>query len=159
MCPVTRTSRKTTCLNQTSRLEAYRRLASVETQEMLDDVRAEWLDRFGPIPPSAEALLRVGQLRVECVRTGVREIIVSGGPGFGGPAYVARLSPVELPDSKQVRLQRLYSSKGAGNTAIYKEAIGELQLPLHAERGPVVEQIAEIMVDLLADASPLVSSE
>ena len=146
-------------LNQTSRLEAYRRLASVETQEILDDVRAEWLDRFGPIPPSAEALLRVGQLRVECVRTGVREIIVSRGPGFGGPAYVARLSPVELPDSKQVRLQRLYSSKGAGNTAIYKEAIGELQLPLHAERGPVVEQIAEIMVDLLADASPLVSSE
>ncbi|MXW63015.1 MAG: transcription-repair coupling factor [Acidimicrobiaceae bacterium] len=146
-------------LSQTSRLEAYRRLASVETQEMLDDVRAEWLDRFGPIPAAAEALLQVGQLRVECVRTGVREIIVAEGPGFGGPDHVARLSPVELPDSKQVRLQRLYSSKGVGNTAIYKEASAELRLPLHAERGSVVEQIAEIMVDLLADASPLVSTE
>ena len=146
-------------LSQTSRLEAYRRLASVETQEMLDDVRAEWLDRFGPIPAAAEALLRVGQLRVECVRTGVREIIVSKGPGFGGPDHMARLSPVVLPDSKQVRLQRLYSSKGVGNTAAYSEASAELRLPLHAKRGPVVEQIAQIMVDLLADASPLVSTE
>ncbi len=145
--------------NQTSRLEAYRRLASVESQEMLDDVRAEWLDRFGPVPAAAEALLRVGRLRVECVRTGVREIIVAQGPGFGGPDHVARLSPVNLPDSKQVRLQRLYSSKGAGNTAVYSEANAELRIPLHAERGPVVEQIAQIMVDLLADASPSVFSE
>lgn len=145
-------------LSQTSRLEAYRRLASVETREMLDDVRAEWLDRFGPIPAAAEALLQVGQLRVECVRTGVREIIVSEGPGFGGPDHMARLSPVELPDSKQVRLQRLYSSKGIGNTAVYSEANAEIRLPLHVRRGPVVEQIAQIMVDLLADASPSVSS-
>ena len=145
-------------INQTSRLEAYRRLASVETQEMLDDVRAEWLDRFGPIPASAEMLLRVGQLRVECVRSGVREIIVTKGAGFGGPDYVARLSPVELLDSKQVRLQRRYSSKGAGNAAIYKEGAAEIRLPLNVNRGPVVEQIATIMADLLVDAGPLVST-
>ena len=145
-------------IDQTSRLEAYRRLASVETQEMLDDVRAEWLDRFGPIPAPAEMLLRVGQLRVECVRSGVKEIIVIKGAGFGGPDYVARLSPVELLDSKQVRLQRRYSSKGAGNAAIYKEGAAEIRLPLNVKRGPVVEQIATIMADLLVDASPLVST-
>ncbi len=145
-------------INQTSRLEAYRRLASVESQEMLDDVRAEWLDRFGPIPAPAEALLRVGRLRVECVRSGVREIIVTKGPGFGGPDYVARLSPVELADSRQVRMQRLYSSKGTGNAAVYKEGTAEIRLPLHTKRGPVVEQIAAIMTDLLADASPAVST-
>ncbi len=144
--------------DQSSRLEAYRRLASLETQEMLDDVRAEWLDRFGPIPSPAEALLRVGRLRVECVRSGVREILVSAGPGFGGPDYVARLSPVALSDSRQVRLQRLYSSKGAGNAAVYKEGTGEIRLPLHAKRGPVVEQIAAIMADLLVDAGPSVST-
>ena len=105
-------------LKETNRLEAYRRLASVETEEQLDDVRSEWLDRFGPIPPPAEALLQVGRLRVECVRTGVREITVTKGPGFGGPDHVARLSPVVLPDSRQVRMDRLYSGKGSGNACL-----------------------------------------
>lgn len=144
-------------VNHTNRLEAYRRLASVETQDTLDDVRAEWLDRFGPVPAPAEALLRVGQLRVECVRTGVREIIASKGPGFGGPDFVVRLSPVELPQSKQVRLARLYPSRGASNGAIYKEASSELQVPLHAKRGPIIEQIATLMTELLTDARPLIS--
>ncbi len=100
----------------------------------------------------------MGRLRVECVRSGVREVIVTKGPGFGGPDFVARLSPVELADSRQVRMQRLYSSKGTGNAAVYKEGTAEIRLPLHTKRGPVVEQIAAIMADLLVDASPAAST-
>jgi transcription-repair coupling factor (superfamily II helicase) len=139
---------------EATRLEAYRRLANVETEQALDDVRAEWLDRFGPIPPPAEALLKVGRLRVECVRSGVREITVTKGPGFGGPDHIARISPVSLAESRQVRLQRLYSGKGSGNQAIYKEGIGEIQLPLQKKKGPVVDQLAEILADLLPDLAP-----
>ncbi len=138
-------------LKETNRLEAYRRLASIETLEALEDVRAEWLDRFGPIPPAAEALLQVGRLRVECVRSGVREITVTKGPGFGGPDHVAKLTPVTLPDSRQVRMQRLYSGKGAGNAAIYKEMVNELHLPLRKKEGAVVDQLVKIMADLLPD--------
>ncbi len=138
-------------LKETNRLEAYRRLASIETIEALEDVRAEWLDRFGPIPPPAEALLQVGRLRVECVRSGVREITVTSGPGFGGPDHVAKLTPVTLPDSRQVRLQRLYSGKGAGNAAIYKEMVSELHLPLRKKEGAVGDQLVTIMADLLPD--------
>ncbi len=138
-------------LKETNRLEAYRRLASIESLEALDDVRAEWVDRFGPIPPAAEALLHVGRLRVECVRTGVREITVTKGSGFGGPDHLAKLSPVTLPDSRQVRLDRLYSSRGAGNAAIYKEMVSELHLPLRKKDGPVVDQLAAIMADLIPD--------
>ena len=139
---------------EATRLEAYRRLANVDTVQALDDVRAEWLDRFGPVPAPAEALLKVGRLRVECVRTGVREITVTKGPGFGGPDHIARVSPVVLPESRQVRLQRLHSGKGSGNQAIYKEGIGEIQLPLHKKQGPVVDQLIEILADLLPDLVP-----
>ena len=142
-------------LKETNRLEAYRRLASISTVEALDDVRAEWIDRFGPIPDSAEALLQVGLLRVECVRSGVRDITVTKGSGFGGPDFVARLSPVELPDSRQVRLGRLYSGKGAGNAAVYKEGMGELYLPLRKRNGEIIDQLAMIMADLLPDAHPV----
>jgi transcription-repair coupling factor (superfamily II helicase) len=139
---------------EATRLEAYRRLANVETEQALADVRSEWLDRFGPIPAPAEALLKVGRLRVECVRSGIREITVTKGPGFGGPDHIARVSPVALPESRQVRLQRLHSGKGSGNQTIYKEAVGEIQLPLQKKRGPVVDQLAEILADIVPDLEP-----
>ncbi|MGH9129227.1 MAG: transcription-repair coupling factor, partial [Acidimicrobiales bacterium] len=67
------------------RLEAYRRLATVASAAEVDDIAAEWADRFGPPPPSAAALLDVARLRAECVRTGVREVtVVASGPGPGG---------------------------------------------------------------------------
>ena len=53
------------------RMEAYRRLAAVTTMDDVDDVRAEWNDRYGPPPPPAAALLDVARLRAELLRLGV----------------------------------------------------------------------------------------
>ncbi|MEZ5167077.1 MAG: TRCF domain-containing protein [Acidimicrobiales bacterium] len=148
-----RTCRPRYVTRESTRPEAYRRLAGIETEAALDDVRAEWLDRFGPIPEPAEALLRVARLRVECVRTGVREISVNKGPGFGGPDHVARVAPVVLPECARSASTACTPGKGAGNAAVYKEAVQELQLPLRKKNGPVVEQLVEILADLLPGAS------
>ena len=43
---------------------------------------------------------------------------------------MARLSPVQLAQSKQMRLERLYPA------AVYKEPIGELQLPIPRGEDP-----------------------
>ncbi|MGQ0617948.1 MAG: transcription-repair coupling factor [Acidimicrobiia bacterium] len=106
------------------RLEAYRRLAAVTTEAEVDDIRQEWEDRYGPVPPSALALLAVAGLRAECVRIGAREVNVAKGPGFGGPAYIVRLSPIELKVSQEVRLKRLVPD------AVHKPDSGQLQLPV-----------------------------
>jgi transcription-repair coupling factor (superfamily II helicase) len=106
------------------RLEAYRRLAAVADQREVDDIRNEWQDRYGPVPPPAAALLDVARLRAECVRTGIREVNVGKGPGFGKPAYVVRLSPVELKVSQEVRLGRLVKD------SVYKADAHQLQLPV-----------------------------
>ncbi|HEY2332922.1 MAG TPA: transcription-repair coupling factor, partial [Acidimicrobiales bacterium] len=90
------------------RLEAYRRLAVVETPQEVDDIRTEWLDRYGPIPVEADALLRVARLRAECVRVGVREVAVTRNPTR--PGFVARLNPVKLRMSATIRLKRLAPS-------------------------------------------------
>ena len=87
------------------RIEAYRRLAAVTSQEEVADIRAEWLDRYGPPPAPAEALLEVAEVRAECARLGITEVTVAAGPGFGGPAYIARLTPVALKVSQEVRLE------------------------------------------------------
>ena len=120
------------------RLEAYRRLAAVTSEAEVADIRAEWEDRFGPVPPPAEALLAVATLRAECVRTGVREVTVTKGPGFGGPKYVARVAPLQLPTSKRIRLQRLYKD------TVYKEDSGQLQLPVKAAGDSVTTVIAAL---------------
>ena len=106
------------------RLEAYRRLAAVTTAAEVAEIRSEWEDRYGPVPAPATALLEVARLRAECVRTGIREINVSKGPGFGGPAYIVRLSPVKLRVSQEIRLSRLVKE------AVYKSDARQLQLPV-----------------------------
>jgi transcription-repair coupling factor (superfamily II helicase) len=106
------------------RLEAYRRLAAVTTEAEVADIRSEWEDRYGPVPPPASALLEVARLRAECARTGIREVNVGKGPGFGKPAYVVRLSPVELKVSQEVRLSRLMKD------SVYKAEAQQVQLPV-----------------------------
>ncbi len=92
------------------RLEAYRRLTGVRTEEQVDDVRTEWMDRFGPLPAPAAALLEVARLRVECLRLGITEVSVSQ-PGRGmtptGRRATVKLAPLALPASAEVRLRRL----------------------------------------------------
>jgi len=106
------------------RLEAYRRLASVTTQSEVDDVAAEWADRYGPLPAPAEALVRVARLRATCVRTGIREVTVA--------RNVIRLSPIALKVSAQIRLQRI------SRNAVYKEELGQLIVPVLRGVDPVV---------------------
>ena len=125
------------------RLEAYRRLAAVAAPDQVTDIRAEWTDRYGPPPDEAEALLEVAQLRAECVRTGIDEVVVVRGPGFGGPSHVARLRSVELKDSSQIRLARLVPD------AVYKEDDGEVQIPVNDPKA-----VAPALTHLLGELVP-----
>jgi transcription-repair coupling factor (superfamily II helicase) len=107
------------------RLEAYRRLSDVTSDADVDAIRAEWQDRYGPIPEVAETLLSVATLRAECVRLGITDVSVTRGSGFGGPAWLAKVSPVVLKTSAQMRLKRLV--KGATWTESAK--LATLPLP------------------------------
>ncbi len=98
------------------RLEAYRRLAGVISAAEVDDIRAEWEDRYGPVPKPAEALLAVGALRAECHRLGLKDVQIVGDQ--------ARLGPLQLKVSEEMRLRRL------SRTAIYKEDQRQLVVPL-----------------------------
>ena len=82
------------------RLEAYRRLADAHTQETITEVMAEFNDRYGPIPPPVEALFAIARLRGLLKSLGITEVISAG--------KSVRLSPVELPESRALRLARLY---------------------------------------------------
>jgi transcription-repair coupling factor (superfamily II helicase) len=126
------------------RLEAYRRLATLSTHEEVEDIQLEWADRYGPLPEPAQALLGIAHLRAECARLGVREVsVVSGGIGATAGSLVARISPISLRPSEQVRLGRLWPQ------AVYKEEQGQLVGPLR--KGP---GLAQALVGMLSKLVP-----
>ena len=45
------------------RIDVYKKIATVETEQDMDDIAAELLDRYGDLPPSVETLLSISLLR------------------------------------------------------------------------------------------------
>ena len=95
------------------RLDLYRRLADVAKPADVQAIREELLDRFGELPEEANALLAVAQLRALAKSHGIREVVATG--------KFLRLAPLSLPESRQLRLTRLYPGsiyKGPTSTAL-----------------------------------------
>jgi transcription-repair coupling factor (superfamily II helicase) len=82
------------------RLEMYKRLAEVRTVGQVDEVRAELVDRYGPVPEPVENLLAVAALRVRARDVGLTDVNVQG--------KFVRFLPVDVGDSLRVRIDRLY---------------------------------------------------
>ena len=60
------------------RLLIYRRLAKVTDLKQISAMKAELVDRFGPLPEETENLLLKIMLRVLCVRAGVKRLDLFG---------------------------------------------------------------------------------
>jgi transcription-repair coupling factor (superfamily II helicase) len=82
------------------RLEAYTRIATIDSADDITAVNEELTDRYGPPPEPVLGLLAVARLRAQARRACLTDITQQG-------THI-RFSPVELPDSRQVRVQRLY---------------------------------------------------
>jgi transcription-repair coupling factor (superfamily II helicase) len=82
------------------RLEMYKRLAEVRESTDVDLLRDELRDRYGEPPAPAERLLEVARFRARCRQARVSEVSVQG-------KYI-RFAPVDLPESRVVRLNRLH---------------------------------------------------
>jgi transcription-repair coupling factor (superfamily II helicase) len=97
------------------RLEAYRKIAEVSAEEGIQAVREELQDRYGPVPEPVENLLSVARLRIKARHAGLTEITQQGNQ--------VRFGPVDLPDSAQLRLKRLYPG------SIVKPAVRTMLVP------------------------------
>ncbi|MFJ9845404.1 transcription-repair coupling factor [Kitasatospora sp. NPDC101155] len=82
------------------RLQAYRSIAAVNSESDIQQVRDELVDRYGKLPEPVENLLLVAALRLYARRCGISDITLQGSN--------IRFGPVELRESQQLRLNRLY---------------------------------------------------
>jgi transcription-repair coupling factor (superfamily II helicase) len=97
------------------RLEMYRRLAEVRSDADVDELRDEMDDRYGEPPVEVASLLLVARFRARARQAGVSEVTIAG--------RNVRFAPVELAESRLVRLNRLYPRN------IYKQPVGTLLVP------------------------------
>jgi len=56
------------------RLSLYKRIAAADSDTALDELSAEIHDRFGPLPPVAQSLLRIAKLKLTARALGVRRL-------------------------------------------------------------------------------------
>ena len=97
------------------RLEAYRLLASAHTDEDLDAAVEELTDRYGSPPEAVNNLVAVARLRVVAARARLSEVVAAGN--------FIRLGPVELVESRSLRLTRLYPG------SVIKPAVRTILVP------------------------------
>ena len=98
------------------RLEAYTRIASIDSVHDIDAVRDELTDRYGAVPVQVENLLAVARLRAVAREAGLTDITLQ--------AKHIRFGPVDLPESRQVRVQRLYPG------TVLKSAVRTMLVPV-----------------------------
>jgi transcription-repair coupling factor (superfamily II helicase) len=97
------------------RLQAYRAIAAANSEDDIAAVREELVDRYGKLPEPVENLLMVAGLRLLARKVGVSDITLQGGN--------VRFGPVELRESQELRLGRLYPR------TVIKHAAKQLLVP------------------------------
>ncbi|MEX2526331.1 MAG: transcription-repair coupling factor [Gemmatimonadota bacterium] len=85
--------------DSSQKLHLYRRLSRVETQEEVDRLREEMMDRYGPLPPEVERLLQAHRLRLAGRQMGVERIFIKEREGRLSfrPDSPVRLAGLEGP--------------------------------------------------------------
>jgi transcription-repair coupling factor (superfamily II helicase) len=121
------------------RLEGYRRLAAAGDDAAIDAVVEELTDRYGALPEPAQRLVGVARLRLVCRAAGITEVSAPS-------SATVRLSPVDLPDSAQVRLKRMYPS------AQYRATTATVQVPIPRAGGIGAPRIRDLeLVQMVAN--------
>ena len=82
------------------RMDLYRRIARIRTEEDADDMTDELIDRFGDPPKPVNALIHIALLRGEAADTGISEISQKDGKLV-----------FEISDFEMERISRLYAMK------------------------------------------------
>jgi len=95
-----------------TKMEVYKKIASISTQDELDRVYSELLDRFGPIPDEVQSLLALAEIRIICRRLSIASLKEKAGRVH-----------VEFSKVSKVSIERLLR--------LMKESAGRVKLDPH----------------------------
>ncbi len=111
------------------RLMAYTTLAQAHSESQVTEFVEEMTDRYGPLPQAVTVLVEVARLRLLARAAGITDIVMAG--------TRVRMAPVHLPESRTMRLSRLYPG------SLYKAASGTVLVPRPTEGGFGAKPLAD----------------
>ncbi|WP_209723631.1 transcription-repair coupling factor [Marmoricola sp. OAE513] len=127
------------------RLEMYKRLSEVRAEEDVATLREEMVDRYGAPPAPVDRLFEVARFRARCRAAGISEVTLAG--------KHLRFAPVELPDSRVVRLNRIYPG------SLVKSAVRTMLVPRpHGARDEELLAWAVRVIDAIIDPPAVVEN-
>ena len=124
------------------RLQAYKRIASVTCEQDVLAAYEELNDRYGTPPQPVDNLMAVARFRVLAKSAGLSDVVMQGSQ--------IRFAPVELRESQELRLRRLYPK------SIRKEAAKTLLVPVPKAGGMGAKPLRDL--ELLKWCTDLVNS-
>ena len=84
--------------DEMQRLDIYKRIASIETEDERDDMTDELIDRFGDIPKPVQNLLLIALLKMKAHKAYVSEIRQRGGKVSISLFKNAKINPLKISE-------------------------------------------------------------
>jgi transcription-repair coupling factor (superfamily II helicase) len=124
------------------RIEAYKRIAAIQTAEDAADVLDELIDRYGDPPPSVSDLVNVSLVRVQASTVGVTEVTQKK------DTLTLQLESLELPMIRGLLVAfNGRVTAGAGNRPYLSVTLQPDEKPLE-----LLQSILKAMAEILASA-------
>ena len=130
------------------RMEMYKRIASVASDEDRADITDELIDRYGTPPPVVETLLDVSQLREMCNRLGVSQVSRSR------DGLTMKLDEHYVPDPA-VFLQAISETDGRLALSARKPAALLLKIPGETRDEALLKEALKVMKKLTVRVAEL----
>jgi transcription-repair coupling factor (superfamily II helicase) len=112
------------------RLSCYKKLASAQSSEELDEVQVELIDRFGLLPDAAKNLVALSEFKLQAQQLGIRRIEANNKGGvveFGDKTAVSPAYIIELIQ-KQSRVFKLEGGQKLRFSIASNDGAGRLSL-------------------------------
>jgi len=125
------------------RMTFYKKIASAQTEQRIDDIRNEMRDRFGALPSNVENLLHFVKVKQYAQRIGVISIVRDGARCVVKLTQAAKIDPNKLleliHDDPQVKFL----------------PSGVLSFPLKVHGPEVIDEIEALLRRIALESSPL----
>ena len=115
------------------RMTFYKKIASAQTAQRIDDIRNEMRDRFGALPPNVESLLHFVNVKQFAQRIGVISIVREGARCIVKVTQTAKIDPNKLLELMHEDPQVKFSPNGV------------LSFPLKVQGTDVIDAIEELL--------------